>query len=54
MNLGKLQSKVGVVLLLRKFRFELADEHKTTELELDPYNFGMAPLHGINLKVFAR
>lgn len=51
---GKLQPKIGAVLLLRQFRFELGDEHKNTELKLDPACVVLTPLNGINLKVYRR
>lgn len=54
MRLGKLQSKIAVALLLRKFRFELADEHKNTEIVLNPLAATPYPINGINLKVFSR
>ncbi|KAJ6644085.1 putative cytochrome P450 6d5 [Pseudolycoriella hygida] len=37
MRLGKLQSKVAIISLLQKYRFELADEHKNGELKLHPF-----------------
>lgn len=54
MRMGKLQSKLAIVILLRKFRFELADEHKNTELKMDPLAIAQTPISGINLKVFSR
>lgn len=54
MRLGKLQSKIAIALLLRKFRFELADEHKNTELKLSPKSFVLFPVNGINLKAYTR
>lgn len=54
MRMGKLQSKIGVVLLLQKFRFELADEHKNTELKFNPVSFVLVPINGINLIAFRR
>lgn len=54
MRFGKLQSKIAIVLLLRKFRFELADEHKNTELKLNPLSATPYPINGINLKVVSR
>lgn len=51
---AKLQPKIAIVLLLRKFRFELADEHKDTELKLDPACVVLTPINGVNLKVYRR
>ncbi|XP_031623284.1 probable cytochrome P450 6d5 [Contarinia nasturtii] len=53
-NLGKIQSKVGLVMMLQKFRFELGDRHKNNDLKLNPKHFLMAPLGGIHLRVFKR
>lgn len=54
MRLGKLQSKTAIILLLRKFQFELAEEHKNTELKLNPLTMVLTPMTGINLKVISR
>lgn len=54
MRLGKLQSKIAIVLLLNKFRFELDDQHKNTELKLNPRSIVLAPINGLNLKVYSR
>lgn len=54
MRMGKLQSKVAIVLLLQKFKFELADEHKNTELKLHPLAVVQTPVNGINLIVTKR
>lgn len=54
MRLGKMQTKVGLVLMLQKFRFELADVHIGTELEYSPSSVITAPRDGIHLKVFHR
>lgn len=51
---GKIQPKIGIVLLLRKYRFELGDQHKNTELKLNPASVVLTPLNGINLKVYRR
>lgn len=54
MRLGKLQSKIAIVLLLHKFRFELDDQHKNTELKLNPRSIVLSPINGLNLKVYSR
>lgn len=54
MRMGRLDSKLAIILLLRKFRFELADEHKNTELKLHPLTLTATPVNGIKLKVFSR
>lgn len=54
MRMGRLDSKLAIILLLRKFRFELADELKNTELKLHPLTITATPVDGIKLKVFSR
>ncbi|XP_055304014.1 uncharacterized protein LOC129569305 [Sitodiplosis mosellana] len=54
MRLGKLQSKIAIVLLLRKFKFDLDDQHKNIELKLNPRSIVLAPMNGLNLKVYSR
>lgn len=53
-RLGVLQSKTAAISLLHKFRFELADEHKGSELKMNPLARATTPVNGINLKVFSR
>ncbi|XP_031625467.1 probable cytochrome P450 6d5 [Contarinia nasturtii] len=54
LRLGKLQSKLAIVLLMRKFRFELDDQHKNTELKLNPRSTVILPLNGLKFKVLRR
>lgn len=51
---ARIQSTLGVILVLRKFRFELGDQHKNVELKLNPASVVLTPLNGINLKVYRR
>ncbi|EAT33065.1 AAEL014678-PA [Aedes aegypti] len=53
MRMGKIQTKVGLCLLLSKFDFELFG-HDEPELVMDPNNFVLTPVDGINLKVSCR
>lgn len=53
-RLGLLQSKIAIILLLRKFKFELDDVHKGKELKISPVSVVLAPMNGINLKVVSR
>ncbi|XP_055298525.1 probable cytochrome P450 6d5 [Sitodiplosis mosellana] len=53
-RLGKLQTKVGLVMMLQKFQFELGDQHKNSDIKCDPKGFLTAPLGGIHLRVFTR
>lgn len=49
LRFAKLQTKLGVVLLLRKFKFGLSVEH---ELQgMNPRGLAKLPTMGINLKV---
>lgn len=54
MRLGKIQAKLGVCLLLRKFSFELGEQHVNKELVLDPISGVRAPISGINLRIKIR
>lgn len=54
LRLGKLQSKIAIILLLEKFKFELDDMHKNSELKMNPISTVLNPISGINLKVFSR
>ena len=51
---GKIQPKIAIILLLRKFKFELDDRHKNTELKLNPASVVLMPLNGVNLIVSRR
>ncbi|XP_055296698.1 uncharacterized protein LOC129565633 [Sitodiplosis mosellana] len=54
MRLGKMQTKVGLVMLLQKFKFELEDNRKNRELVIDPKSFLLSPHGGLMLKVSKR
>lgn len=55
MRLGKIQTEVGLVMMLQKFRFELDDKLRNREMKLDPKSaFVIAPLQKIRLRVFKR
>lgn len=54
LRFAKLQTKLGVVLLLRKFKFELSDNHKDKQLQMNPQGLAKLPTMGINLKVSFR
>lgn len=54
MRLGKMQTKVGIVTMLQKYRFELSAAMKDHEMPLDPKSFLIAPRDLIQLKVFKR
>lgn len=55
MRLGQMQSKVGLVLMLQKNRYELHDgQLKHDELKFDPSQFLLSPLGGLSLRIFKR
>lgn len=54
MRMGKMQTKVGLVLMLQKFRFELENRLKKNEFTFDPHVFILSPLGGINLHIIKR
>lgn len=54
LRLGKLQSKLAIVALLQKYRFELAEEHLNAELKFVARSPTKCPVNGINLKVLTR
>ena len=54
MRLGKLQAKIGICVLLRKFSFELDEKHANKTFILDPISTVRIPVDGLNLKVKAR
>lgn len=54
MRLGKMQTKVGLVLMLQKFKYELEDSLKNSEMEFDPRHFLLQPRFDIYLHVTKR
>jgi len=54
LRLGKMQTKVGLIVMLKKFSYRLSDEHINKDLKMSPLSVIMAPLGGINLKVESR
>lgn len=54
MRLGKMQVKVGLVLMLQKFKYKLEDDHKNCDLEFDPRNFLLLPNSDIFLHISKR
>lgn len=53
-RLGKLQAKIGVCLMLRKFLFELGAQYAEKEVEIDPGHVAREPVDGMYLKVTKR
>lgn len=54
LRLGKLQAKIGLCLLLRRFSFELRNPNKNNEFKLDPKSSVRSLVDGIELRVKAR
>lgn len=54
LRLGRLQAKIGICTLLRKFSFELGAEIAKNGLELDVKSAVKAPIGGMHLKVAIR
>lgn len=54
MRLGKLQSKIGVCLMLRKYAFEQGQQYVKSGLKLNSVTLVRTPVNGIVLKTKAR
>lgn len=54
MRLGKMQGQVGLVLFLRKFKYELEDRLKSKPLQIETKSYLLAPQGGIKLYVSRR
>lgn len=54
LRLGKMQTKVGLLMMLQKFRFELRDCDRKGEVQIDPNIFLMAPKEKLLFNVFQR
>ena len=53
LRMGKMQSKVGLVLLLKQFKFELAG-NTLEPLKFEPSQIVLVPVGGVQLKVTHR
>lgn len=53
-RLGKIQTKVGLIMMLQKFRFELDEKFRKNQIKFDPRVLLIAPLDGIHLRVCRR
>lgn len=49
-----MQTKVGLVMMLQKYKFHLEDKLKDHELVFDPKSFLLAPLGGLEFHVSRR
>lgn len=54
MRLGKLQTKVGLISMLHKFKYELDESLKSGDMEFDTRHFLLQPRHDIYLHVSKR
>lgn len=54
LRLGKLQAKVGICLLLRRFSFELGEDQASEQFKFNPKSTVRAPVGGLKLKVKTR
>lgn len=50
MRFGILQSKIGLALLLKNFKFDVCEDTET-EVKIDPLEVLFTPLNGISLKI---
>lgn len=54
MRLGKMNTKVSLVLFLQNYSYELEDKLKNCNMEFDPNNILLTPIGGMHLKIFKR
>lgn len=54
LRLAELQTKIAIILLLKKFKFDLGEEHRGKEMKLNPKSQFTAPINGIQLNVSFR
>lgn len=52
LRLGKMQAQVGLVIMLKNFRYELDDSLKGREMEFEIKGTLLASRAGIKMKVF--
>lgn len=54
MRLGKMQTKVGLVSMLKKFNFDITVESLKKDLTFNPRSFVLMPAESLDLKVSFR
>lgn len=54
LRMGKMQTKIGLIAMLQKFRYEIPEERRNTKLILSPKSILLAPVGGIELNVYER
>lgn len=50
MRFGLMQTRVGLITLLKNYRFEIASE-TLIPMKFDPKSFFLSPIGGMNLKI---
>lgn len=50
-RMGRMQTKIGLIAMLAKYKYEIGDELKHTELRMSKKNIIPAPENGIHLKI---
>lgn len=54
LRMGKMQTKVGLVAMLQKFRFKLTEEKRIHGFKLCPKSFLLTPVGGLEFKITER
>lgn len=54
MRLGKMQTKIGLVMMLKSFAYSLQPEDMKGEIEMNPKAFVLTPIKNINLNIVKR
>lgn len=52
--MGKMQTKVGICLMLQQYKYELEESMKKNEMRYDPDFLLLSPLGGIRLRILRR
>lgn len=53
-RMGKMQTKVGIFAMLRKFKFDLSNENLRNNIEFSPKAFMLQPIERLDMKVSYR
>lgn len=54
MRLGKMETKVGLISMLHRFKYELDERHENGDMEFDPRHFLLQPRDDIFLHISRR
>lgn len=52
--MGKMQTKVSLVLMLQKYSYELEESQKNRTMQFDPNVILLSPIDGMHLKILKR